>query len=122
MIRFLPIENDGEAEKLFGENTVVYRADSPFSMQVFFKAEGYQCFILGFSGSNDGPAVAEGLIRSALNYAALRGAFTARVTAASLPDGVEAVFERLGFKTEQSVLTADIPDVLTCSCKCAEKI
>ena len=119
MIRFVPDENNSAATGAYGEGAVKYSVDGDQSgAGVVFKVSGNDCFVFEITGSI--PVITEGLIRSALNYAANRGAYTARITAAAQGDN-GAVLSRLGFKDENGALTADIPDVLTCACGCGCK-
>ena len=62
------------------------------------------------SVSCDDDSVKEGLARSAMNYCANRGSFTAMITA----DMLSPAFERLGFSGNR--FTVEIPDALSSSC------
>ena len=102
MIRFIPFESD--SMKAFdGENEVGFCT---------FEINGYKMFLTSLTASDD--IIAEGLIRSALNYGANRGAYIAQVNGGLF----ENVFRRLSFKGEE-LLSADIPEVLTSGCSCS---
>ncbi len=99
MIRFIPFETDTmkafEADKEIGTAT--------------FALSGFQMTIKTLNASDD--IIAEGLIRSVLNFGANRGAYIAEVN-----KGIyENVFRKLGFKGGE-ILSAEIPEALTGSC------
>ena len=98
----------------FSDGIVTYTAveDGIVSGNCSVKISGIYAILL--SVECEDVLLQEGLLRSALNFAANRGAFVADIPADKLCPGAE----RLGFtanKTER-----EIPDVLTgscCSCK-----
>lgn len=104
MIRFLPFESD--SMKAFdGEKEVGICS---------FSIDGYVMTFNSLTADNDDPIITEGLIRSAMNYAANRGAYISKVKKGT----AQNVFEFLGFKGDD-VLSAEIPEVLTAGCGCS---
>ncbi len=77
-----------------------------------FRINGYSMEILYIDVKESDPEVIEGLIRSALNFGGNRNVYIAQFKA---QNGVE-VAKLLGFKSENSVLTGDIPTLLKGSC------
>lgn len=59
------------------------------------------------------PYIAEGLIKSAFNYAAIKNYYMAKC---SIKD-IEALLIRLGFKYQNGEYISDIPTILMGSCK-----
>ena len=57
--------------------------------------------------------VAEGLLKSAFNYAALKNFYMAKCSV----DGLDALLSRLGFQRDSGEYTSDIPTILMGSCK-----
>ena len=99
MIRFIPSGTD--MMKAFEADTEIGTAS--------FEISGFDMMLKSLTAADD--LIAEGLIRSALNYGANRGAYTAKVESGIF----ENVFRRLGFKGED-VLSAEIPEALTGCC------
>ena len=99
MIRFIPFEND--TMKAFEADTEIGAAT--------FDINGFEMTVKTLKASDD--IIAEGLIRSVLNYGANRGAYIAKVSSCIY----ENVFRRLGFKGENP-LSAEIPEALTGCC------
>ncbi len=99
MIRFIPSELN--AMKAFdADNEIGYAT---------FEIQGYEMIIKTLTAYDD--IIAEGLIRSVLNYGANRGAYISKVR-----NGLyENVFRKLGFKGEE-ILSSEIPEALTGSC------
>lgn len=119
MISFVPDENNAYAKSLYGERAVAYYVPGcEEHTRCVFTVEGMHTELFEIGDSAVSPVVAEGLVRSALNYAAGRGAFTADANPNKLCSETVAVLQRLGFEAEKGVLTADIPFVLTCGCHC----
>lgn len=104
MIRFLPFETN--SMKAFeGENEVGYCS---------FSIDGFVMTFNSLVAENNDPIITEGLIRSAMNYAANRGAYISKVE-----KGIsQKMFEFLEFKGDE-VLSAEIPEVLTSGCGCS---
>lgn len=99
MIRFIPYETN---------KMKAFEADSEIGT-ISFEINGFDMTIKSLSADDD--IIAEGLIRSALNYGANRGAYIAKVG-----NGIyENVFRRLGFKGD-NILSAEIPEALTGCC------
>ena len=99
MIRFIPSEPD--LIKAFDADNEIGEAS--------FEIQGFYLNVKSVTASDD--IIAEGLIRSVLNYGANRGAYIAKVSKGIYGN----VFRKLGFKGE-GVLSAEIPEALTGSC------
>jgi len=70
------------------------------------RLDGYCINILSLSA--DDSITAEGLIRSALNFGANRGAYIAKMTEVS----ASSIAESMGFQYKDGVLTGEIPELL----------
>ncbi len=104
MIRFLPFETN--SMKAFDGETEVGICS--------FSIDGFVMTFDSLIADNNDPIITEGLIRSALNYAANRGAYISKVK-----NGIsQQMFEFLGFKGDD-ILSAEIPEVLTSGCGCS---
>ena len=101
MIEFLPF--------VVSESEAVYRAyeNGDITGECSFTFEGSCMRITGLSGDD---LTGEGLVRSAMNYAANRGAYTC----SAAEDMLCPALSRLGFSG--SCLTVEIPEALTSSC------
>ena len=75
-----------------------------------FTFSGWQMFFTLIESSDD--IITEGLLRSAMNYCANRGVYTASIG----NDMLSPAAKRLGFSEDD--LTVDIPDALTSACCC----
>ena len=104
MIRFVPFENgelagmtafDGEKE----------------TGKCEFKVEGYSMTFISVECSDD--IITEGLARAAMNYAANRYAYIAKIS----KELSSSAFIRLGFSGEE-VLSVEIPEALASGCNC----
>ncbi len=73
---------------------------------------GYECTLSGLTVSSDDSLLVEGLIRSALNYAANRGAYIANCS----QSGFDPVLKLLGFEFNNGVYSGEIPELLKGSC------
>ena len=71
-----------------------------------------KCFIYDIALKSDDPLLCEGLIRSALNFAANRGAYMAYC---GLEEQKE-VLEYLGFEKTTDTYSGEIPELLKGSC------
>ena len=60
---------------------------------------------------------AEGLLKSAYNYAALKNYYMAKCSV----DGIESLLLRLGFSKDSGEYICDIPTILMGSCGCCGK-
>ena len=108
MLTFQPFEENG----LLG-----YRAqddETKTTAQCSFALDGMYVTILGMDCPQERADLCEGLLRSALSYAANRNAFVARADAQS---PAAPVLRRLGFTPRNDMLEAEIPDVLLGGCK-----
>lgn len=122
MISFVPDLNNAYAKAAYGKNAVAYLVPGcEEHTRCVFAVDGLQTELFEIGDGDTAPVIAEGLIRSALNYAAGRGAFTALVNPAKLCAQTVDVLQKLGFEAENGVLTADIPFVLTCGCHCQKE-
>ena len=75
-----------------------------------FKIDGMYADLLKILAKDD--LIAEGLVRSALNFAANRSCYIARC-----PEGqADSVLEGLGFKNLSGIYSAEIPEALKGSC------
>ena len=104
MIKFIPNENKDiigfcalDDEKILGSCT--------------FKIDGY--FMTFTSVECDDDIIAEGLARSAMNYAANRNAYIAKIS----KDISSPAFIRLGFSGDD-MLSVEIPEALASGCTC----
>lgn len=105
MIRFVPFEN----ENSFGMSAVENEKDVG---SCTFSIDGYFMSFISVDCSDD--IIAEGLARAAMNYAANRNAYIAKIkkTLAS------PAFFRLGFSGTDE-LSVEIPEALTTGCSCS---
>ena len=104
MIKFVSNENSDtigfcalDGEKILGSCT--------------FKLDGY--FMTFTSVECDDAVITEGLARSAMNYAANRNAYIAKIS----KDISSAAFSRLGFSGDD-MLSVEIPEALASGCGC----
>lgn len=107
MIKFIPFENNGVAgmTALDGE-TEIGKCE--------FTVEGYFMTFVSVDCSDD--IIAEGLARAAMNYAANRNAYIAKIK----KELSSAAFIRLGFSGEE-ILSVEIPEALASGCTCGCK-
>ncbi|HZJ78594.1 MAG TPA: hypothetical protein VFD52_07360 [Clostridia bacterium] len=78
------------------------------------KLEGYSVTVMSVSaGNSKNFIVEEGLLRSALYFAANRGAYIAKIN----DDSIAKVAIKIGFKYKNDVLSAEIPDILLGGCQ-----
>lgn len=73
-------------------------------------ADFAEVFELGFD--EDKPYLVEGLLRSAYNYASLKGIYMGRCTCKN----IDAFLERMNFEKADGVYFNDIPSILMGSC------
>lgn len=104
MIKFLPFENDN----LFGMKA--FENDSVLGFCTF-SLNGYNMKFEEICCEDD--IIIEGLARAAMNFAANKNAYIAKIDNAHLC----AAFKRLGF--ENNVLSVEIPEALTTGCSCS---
>lgn len=76
------------------------------------KIRGTACEITDLEASASDPLLVEGLVRSALHFAANRGAYAAECRLHSIKD----VLLLLGFRAENGVFRGTIPELLAGSC------
>lgn len=119
MIRFVPFTSDKLGEKFSSDSTLCGYIGYDLSAggvecgKCVFRLNGYDMEVCYAEALNDDAETAEGLIRSALNYGANRGAYIAEYTAEY---GIE-VAKLLGFKkNENNILCGEIPELLKGSC------
>ncbi len=104
MIRFIPFENDDIAGFNAVENDVNIGSCT-------FGINGFDMTFLSVDCNDD--AVTEGLARAAMNYAANRFAYIAKID-----ENISSpAFLRLGFSGDK-VLSVEIPVALTSGCSC----
>ena len=118
MIEFKPLLNDAAVKSAFGENAVAYvAADSDYeAARCVFSVEGMKTYIHELKAPCDDPLTVEGLVRSALTYAANRDSFTAYVAAQAVSESCAQVHISLKFELEGDYYTVDIPDVFIGGC------
>lgn len=104
MIKFLPFETNG----LFGMKASENENDLGFCT---FNLNGYNMTFEEISCDDD--IIIEGLARAAMNFAANRNAYIAKIKKAHFC----AAFKRLGFEGED-ILSVEIPEALTSGCNC----
>ena len=73
---------------------------------------GYECTLSELTVSLNDSLLVEGLIRSALNYAANRGAYIANCSQSEF----DTVLKLLGFVINDGVYSGEIPELLKGSC------
>lgn len=105
MLEFKPFDID---DKLHG-----YRAQENGEVigECIFSVDGL--YVEVFEVKSEDPLTAEGLVRSALNFAANRNAYMARADMNRLSS---EPFKTLGFEEENGFYVSDIPSALTGSC------
>lgn len=104
MIKFIPFDREGATgiTALDGDNVIG---------SCTFAIDGY--FMVFNSIECDDDIITEGLARSAMNYAANRNAYIAKINR----DISSAAFVRLGFSGDD-VLSVEIPEALASGCTC----
>ncbi len=116
MLTFKPKTNKDLGEKYIDNNRALgYIAYDDNGVECGFSAfylNGYTVEIIEVSVDDKDPETQEGLIRSALNYAANRNAYIAYYSA---DEGVD-VAKLLGFELKEDRLTGEIPFLLTGHC------
>lgn len=105
MLEFKPFDIDGELHGYRAEENGVEIGNCIFSVGGLFADV--------LSVEADDPLTAEGLVRSALNFAANRNAYMAR---ADVNRVSAEPFKTLGFEEENGFYVSDIPSALTGSC------
>lgn len=107
MIRFVPFEN---------ENTLGMKAFDGENEAGFctFSIDGYFMTFETVDCPDD--ILTEGLARAAMNYAANRNAYIAKINR----ELSSSAFTRLGFEGED-VLSVEIPEALASGCSCGTK-
>lgn len=73
--------------------------------------------VIKLTNEASAPFAAEGLLKSAYNYAALRNYYMCKC---SVKD-IDKLLVRLGFELKDSEYICDIPTILTGSCSCCSK-
>lgn len=121
MIEFKPIENT-RLIKLIIENDIIntnncfgYCASEDGSECgcCIFSVNGTYAEIIAVCSDKDKPYIAEGLVRSALNYAAGMNAYIAL----AYIEEYKALFEKMGFKYEKNQYKGEIPEILSGNCR-----
>ncbi|MBE6819732.1 MAG: hypothetical protein E7516_01600 [Ruminococcaceae bacterium] len=104
MIKFIPFDREGATgiTALDGDNAIG---------SCTFAINGY--FMVFNSVECDDDIITEGLARSAMNYAANRNAYVAKINR----DISSAAFLRLGFSGDD-MLSVEIPEALASGCTC----
>ncbi len=104
MIRFIPFENKGIPGMIAVEND----NDVGFCT---FEINGFEMIFLTVECNDD--IITEGLARAAMNYAANRFAYIAKINSKI----ASPAFFRLGFSGDE-ILSVEIPEALTSGCSC----
>ncbi|MBR4858532.1 MAG: hypothetical protein IKU08_05030 [Clostridia bacterium] len=104
MIRFIPFDRKEVTE------ITAFDGDNPVGTCTF-TTDGY--FMTFRSVECDDGIITEGLARSAMNYAANRNAYIAKIS----KDISSSAFIRLGFSGDD-VLSVEIPEALASGCSC----
>lgn len=119
MIRFVPVTSDKLGEPFSSEKNLCgyigydLSADGAECGKCVFRLNGYTMDVCFVEALNSDAETQEGLIRSALNYGANRGAYIAFYKA----DDAVSVARVLGFEEDESgVLSGEIPELLKGSC------
>lgn len=121
MVFYKPYSNQKEIAELFPQTDfsedTVYGAYEAFESEetmgkCLVKITGTACEVTNLDASADDPLLIEGLLRSALHFAANRGAYTAECRLENIKD----VLLLLGFRAENGVFQGTIPDLLAGGC------
>ena len=107
MIRFIPIVNEDSS------GIAAFDGDNRIG-ECTFRLDGYFVDFLSVDCSDD--IITEGLARAAMNYAANRSAYIARIK----KELSSPAFIRLGFVGE-NVLSVEIPEALASGCSCGHE-
>ncbi len=104
MIRFIPVEKDNIIfiRAVENDNEIGYCS---------FELDGFDMKFISVDSSDD--IITEGIARAAMNYAANRYAYIAKIE----KKNVSPAFLRLGF-TGDDILSVEIPVALTSGCSC----
>lgn len=104
MIRFVPVEK--------GDSVLIKAVENDLDIgNCSFLINGFEMIFTSVTCSDD--IITEGLARAAMNYAANRYAYIAKVKKVN----VSPAFLRLGFSGED-ILSVEIPVALTSGCSC----
>lgn len=121
MVFYKPYSNQKEIAELFpqtdfSEDTVygAYTAleNEAVTGKCLVKIRGTACELSALEALQSDALLIEGLVRSALHFAANRGAYTAECRLEAIKD----VLLLLGFREENGVFQGTIPDLLAGSC------
>ena len=104
MIRFIPFEKDSKHGMTAVEN------DNEIG-SCTFEINGFEMVFLTVECNED--IIIEGLARAAMNYAANRFAYIAKINS----NISSSSFTRLGFSGDE-ILSVEIPEALTSGCSC----
>ncbi len=107
MIRFMIDESPSSTENI---SFSAYENDEKIGNCVFC-VNGYEMVFFSVNCADD--IVIEGLARAAMNYAANRNAYIAKIPSSL----VCPAFTRLGFEGDD-ILSVEIPEALACGCGC----
>lgn len=116
MLTFKPKNYKDLGEKYKNDEAALgyigYEDDGKYCGMAVFYLNGYRVEITEVTVPDKDPETQEGLIRSALNYAANRSAYIAEYKASEAVD----VAKMLGFAPEGDRLTGEIPFLLAGHC------
>ena len=121
MVIYKPVTDKAELKKLFPDRQFVddmlycgyfaYENDD-LTGNCIVMTDKIKCWLSDITAKDGDRLCAEGLIRSALNFAANRGAFTAFCKEDNFAD----VLEKLGFEKTDGLYCGEIPTLLMGEC------
>ncbi len=121
MVFYKPYSNQQEIAELFpqtdfSEDTVygAYTAleNESVTGKCLVKIRGTACELLDLEALQSDALLIEGLVRSALHFAANRGAYTAECRLENIKD----ILQLLGFQKADGVFRGTVPELLAGSC------
>lgn len=121
MVFYKPYSNQQEIAELFpqtdfSEDTVygAYTAleNEAVTGKCLVKIRGTACELLDLEALQSDALLIEGLVRSALHFAANRGAYTAECRLENIKD----ILQLLGFQKADGVFRGTVPELLAGSC------
>lgn len=120
MFEFIPVTQTDEIKKLYNkEDGYAYVGIENNKMlgSCYFNIKKYTVEIIKIDFPQDMPVFAEGLIRSALNFAANRGAYMVKCC----QENVKSVLETMNFENKNGCYIGDIPTLLGGTCSNCQK-
>lgn len=119
MIFFKPVTDYETISQLYPDRQIetecaaiiAYDGDAE-SGKCLISVSSYNCLLSDISADAEDDLLVEGLIRSALNFAANRGAYTAECS----ENKYDKVLTALGFELNGALYSGEIPELLKGSC------